>query len=300
MAFPDSMMQLLGQHYALLLLSFWVLCLLRNRYLTGLTSIPGSFLASLSDIYLLVDVLRGETHIRLLDGHKKHKSKFIRIGPKKISISDSSLVPKIYGFEPLLKKSDLVHIFRTPCNGQFVPSLFNTSDEAYHSRIKKPFGNAYSMSTLVEFEDKVDTTTKLLEKCLDGFAESGRGFDLPWWLQAYAFDVLGEICFSRKLGFLESGKDVQGIIADVKQKVWTSIVMVQARVVGKTLIGLAARLAPTHPIVEFCLKCLEERKRLNEKNDCAETGEKRDFLARCFAAQAKYPGVVDDDLIRTV
>lgn len=35
--------------------------------------------------------------------------------------------------------------------------------------------------------------------------------DMSPWLQYYTFDCLGEVNFSQKMGFLESGTDVGGI-----------------------------------------------------------------------------------------
>jgi hypothetical protein len=37
--------------------------------------------------------------------------------------------------------------------------------------------------------------------------------DWPRWLQYYAFDVIGELTYSERHGFLEGGKDIDGIIA---------------------------------------------------------------------------------------
>lgn len=85
----------------------------------------------------------------------------------------------------------------------------------------------------------------------------------------------------------------------MKRKLWTGIILVQVRIVGKTIIGFAARLAPTHPIVKFCLKCLNERKAFAEDLDQVSARQK-DFLSRCFDAQANDPNVVTDDIIRTV
>lgn len=43
-----------------------------------------------------------------------------------------------------------------------------------------------------------------------GSAKSGP-VDLAAWLQYYAFDSLGAVNFSKKLGFMDSGTDVDGI-----------------------------------------------------------------------------------------
>ncbi|KAL2438169.1 Cytochrome P450 monooxygenase cicH [Exophiala dermatitidis] len=182
-----------------------------------------------------------------------------------------------------------------PFEGTFMPSLFNTRDERYHSMCKKPIANSYSMSTMVEFEPLVDSTTSLLMTKLDGFAASGVSFDLGVWLQMYAFDVIGEILFSQKLGFLSSGTDVQGIMADIRVKIGyagrVGQIPVLDRILTKNPIFL--RLAPTHPIVAFTLARMKER-------DTMHTGggiQKPDFLARCFEAQAKFPDVVTDGMI---
>ena len=74
--------------------------------------------------------------------------------------------------------------------GQFTPSLFTTLDEGYHAKYKKPIANAYSMSTLVEFEPLIDSTTELFMTRLDEFATAKRICNFGQWLQMYAFDVM--------------------------------------------------------------------------------------------------------------
>jgi hypothetical protein len=44
--------------------------------------------------------------------------------------------------------------------------------------------------------------------------------DLGNWLHWFAFDVLGEVAFSRKFGFLEQGRDVEDAIAVIDQSQW--------------------------------------------------------------------------------
>jgi hypothetical protein len=74
------------------------------------------------------------------------------------------------------------------------------------------------MSTLVQFEPFVDsTTTEFLKQLTQRYAEK-RGSDgicdLGQWLQFYAFDVIGELTFSKRLGFVDRGVDVDNIISD--------------------------------------------------------------------------------------
>lgn len=95
------------------------------------------------------------------------------------------------------------------------------------------------MSTLTEFEPFVDKTMHTLFRKLDDFVSRNEVCDIAVWLQycrslsttacfislrhnawsvlgltsADAFDVIGELTFSKPLGFLEKGTDVDGIIA---------------------------------------------------------------------------------------
>lgn len=106
-------------------------------------------------------------------------------------------------------------------NGQQLDSLFTTQDVAYHSKLRRAISNAYSLSTLVNFEPLVDSTTTIfLEELERRFASDKSSSpaicDFGAWLQYYAFDVIGELTFSKRLGFVEGGADVDNIIADLE------------------------------------------------------------------------------------
>jgi hypothetical protein len=103
-----------------------------------------------------------------------------------------------------------------------VPGLFSTIDEAFHSKYRRAVANSYAMSTLVQFEPLIDSTTRvfineLTQRFADRKNESGI-CDFGTWLQYYAFDVIGELSFSRRLGFLEQGTDVDGIISEIENQ----------------------------------------------------------------------------------
>lgn len=69
------------------------------------------------------------------------------------------------------------------------------------------------MSTLIQYEPFVDSTTELfLSQTERLYADSGASCDFSRWLQFYAFDVIGEMTYSKRHGFLEENKDIDGII----------------------------------------------------------------------------------------
>ena len=97
-----------------------------------------------------------------------------------------------------------------------MPGLFNVIDEDLHRVLKKPIASIYSMSNLVSFEPYVDSTMSVFFEELDRrFVQTNKVCEFDAWLQMFAFDVMGEITFSKRLGFLEKGEDVDGIMASI-------------------------------------------------------------------------------------
>lgn len=92
--------------------------------------------------------------------------------------------------------------------------------------------NAYAMSTLVTFEPLVDTTTvaflEQLKKRFAGRSDGEGTCDFGVWLQYYAFDVIGELTYSKRLGFVDRGVDVDHIIGNLERLLnYVSVVRVQ-------------------------------------------------------------------------
>lgn len=97
-----------------------------------------------------------------------------------------------------------------------MPGLFNVLDEDLHRVLKKPIASIYSMSNLVSFEPYVAFTIRVFFEELDRrFVQTRKICEFDFWLQMFAFDVMGEITFSKRLGFLERGEDVDGIMASI-------------------------------------------------------------------------------------
>ena len=72
------------------------------------------------------------------------------------------------------------------------------------------------MSNMVSFEPYVDKTIEAFFTQLDQrFVETGKSCDLGQWLQMFAFDVMGEITFSKRLGFLDQGQDIDGVMESI-------------------------------------------------------------------------------------
>ena len=97
--------------------------------------------------------------------------------------------------------------------GARLPSLFSTTDEQYHADLRKSVNHAFSMSSLVQYEPYVDNTTeKYLDQTDALFSSKNAICDFVRWLQFYAFDVIGEITYSKRHGFVDRCEDVDGMV----------------------------------------------------------------------------------------
>ncbi len=72
------------------------------------------------------------------------------------------------------------------------------------------------MTSLVQYEPRVNDTVRVfLQRTEELYAKAGHGeaCNFILWLQYFAFDVITEITYSRRVGFVDKCEDVDGIIA---------------------------------------------------------------------------------------
>lgn len=278
-------------------------------------NVPGPFLAQFTNLWRFFLVRGRSSHETYLRLHKKYGD-LVRIGPKCISISKPDMIPTIYGIGKGYVKSDFYSVWQNIVNGERVASMVFTTDEAQHAAMKKPIAASYSLSTLKEFEPLIDSTTAVFLSRLDEmFANAGKVCDLGTWLQWYAFDVIGELTFSKRLGFLEKAKDVEGICESVGKNFDRCSVLGQMPwldfLTYKNPIYLKFFSKPvSNPIIGFGQRRLQER--LDGVDDIEDTDidiadpalrekvlhgtlpSKPDFLSRFLTVHEEQPDVVTD------
>jgi cytochrome P450 len=99
-------------------------------------------------------------------------------------------------------------------------TLFTSTDEAFHAKLRRAVNNAYTMSSLVQFEPLVDSAIEeFLAQLCTRFVDKSEGdrvLDFGEWLQYFAFDVICELTYSKRMGFITQGNDVEKIISDLQ------------------------------------------------------------------------------------
>ncbi|KEF54719.1 uncharacterized protein A1O9_09161 [Exophiala aquamarina CBS 119918] len=287
---------------------------LYNKYAYGIASIPGPFFAAYTDIWRFVIVWRRRperTHVKL---HEK-LGPLVRLGPNSVSVSDPAAIKTIYGLASGYVKSSFYTVQQQAVSrdGHLLQGMFNTTDEQYHAKLRRAVNNAYAMSTLVQFEPMVDSTsTEFLKQLARRYADKPDHIcDLGEWLQLYAFDVIGELTFSKRLGFVERGADVDHIISDLEKALGYFAVIGQIPFLDKLLMKNPLRMClsrwgvinATSPVAVFAksrmasrLGGLGEEKNSDESSAKSST-RRRDFLSRFLEAGEKDPAFMTPERV---
>ncbi|KIW82186.1 hypothetical protein Z517_05213 [Fonsecaea pedrosoi CBS 271.37] len=281
-----------------------VVFVLYQRYGPGLRFIPGPFAASFTDLWRFVAVYNGRFELTSQALHDKYGD-LVRIGPKCVSVADPREIRQIYGISRLFQKSDYYRVAQPLVNGKPVTSLFMILDEDQHKIAKRPIAHAYAMTSLLDYEPFVDSTSRtLVEQLTRLYADKGKVCDFGEWLQWYAFDVIGEMTFSNRFGFLEQGRDVDGIIkalnkagtyvALVGQMPWLDYLLAKNRVWGGVFSKNKTGISKF--VLQFLKPRIEEadkaRLRPDGKKTPLEFKDRTDFTAKFISAFDKYHGSI--------
>ncbi|KIY01189.1 uncharacterized protein Z520_02741 [Fonsecaea multimorphosa CBS 102226] len=187
------------------------------------------------------------------------------------------------------------------------------TDEDQHKTAKRPIAHAYAMTSLLDYEPFVDSTSRtLVERLAALYADTDKVCDFGEWLQWYAFDVIGEMTFSSRFGFLEQGRDVGNIIktlnksgaytAIVGQMPWLDYLLAKNRVWGGAFSK--DRQGVSNFVLQLLKPRIEEADRVRRGESGGSDGEKvqsqapqdfkdrTDFTAKFISAFVKYHGLI--------
>ncbi|KAI8949914.1 cytochrome P450 [Xylaria longipes] len=198
---------------------------LSRSVLSPLRSVPGPFLARCSDLWYLWHVKKGHWEVRNIELHRKHGA-IVRYGPNRYSVSDPEALGTIYGHGTRFTKSSWYNAWAPPDGW----NLFADRSIQRHANIRRQLQSTYSMTSLVSYEPYVNQCADIFSQRLSEMSEAGTPVDMGHWMQCYAFDVIGQITFGKRIGFLDQGADIQGIIHAIdNQLVYGTLVGIYAR-----------------------------------------------------------------------
>ena len=175
-------------------------------------------------------------------------------------------------------------------------NIFSTRDPQEHRDQKRKIASAYSLSNLLQSEEAIDSCSTLFLERLGEFAGKKEPIDLGAWLQYYAFDVVGEVTFASKLGFLEQGQDVDGMMKAIEGMLTYAALCGQVPEYHQALLGnpLFTTLMPAmetwNQVLVFTLKAINSRASIKRDGELinADAGG-RDMLSRWAYVKSSDP-----------
>ncbi|PSK38150.1 Isotrichodermin C-15 hydroxylase [Elsinoe australis] len=301
-----------------LLQAYWPLVLaasvlgffINNKFYKGLNKYPGPALAAYTNWWRFFETTGRQTEKTQLTLHREHGD-IVRIGPNVLSIGDPKAIKIIYGLNKGMVKSDFYPIQQAVAKGRRLQSLFSTTNEDYHAKYRRCVNNAFAMSSLVNYEPLVDSTTAVyIQKTRENFVQGAQRCNFSQWLQFFAFDVIGELTWSKRLGYIERNEDVEGVVAFlggflsysavVGQMPWLDLVWKKNPL--RLQLERWGFMKKVFPVTKFALDRAADRQ--GEMEKIMETGKVSekpgrgiDLLSKFQLARHDHPEFMTDDQV---
>lgn len=274
-----------------------------RKFFSPLRKYPGPLLASgsrawkgesgflpydidIANSQAVISTWNGHTETDHIQLHEKY-GPVVRIAPNELSFSSPHAARDVLAAGKGFHKTDFYWVFPPAEN----PDIFTEIRENVHAAKKRYVSQPYSMANMQQMSGYIEDTQRLLMKKLDQASETGdRRVDLGDFLHFFAFDVLGEIAFSKKFGFLEAGYDLEGAIKTIDDVQWYDGIVGQIpeydwlfrrNPIWKLLPFLNNR---NILITRMALEEIEKRNRRGTKEL-----ERKDLLSQLFEAHEKAP-----------
>ncbi|KAF2125779.1 pisatin demethylase [Dothidotthia symphoricarpi CBS 119687] len=307
----NEILPFLVRYWPAVLISSTVAYLLTNKFWKGLNKYPGHWVAGYTNWWRLYDVLGWKHQWTQIALHREHGD-VVRLGPNVLSFADPRAIKIIYGLNKGVMKSGFYPVQTAVAKGKTLYSLFSTVDEDFHAKYRRCVNSAFAMTSLVNYEPLVNSTlTFWLDRTQEMFANTGNSCNFSQWLQFFAFDVIGELTWSKRLGFVEENRDVDNIVAFLGKLFDYVAPAGQMPILDRILwknpitlfaqrIGLDKRI---HPVVLFALSRSNERasqiekiKRFGLSDDERANPRGIDLLSK-FAQASHDHSFMDDERI---
>ncbi|KAJ9631144.1 hypothetical protein H2204_008366 [Knufia peltigerae] len=184
---------------------YWICWIVYARHFHPLRNIPGPWLASVSRLWYVRQVARGDMEHTQRRLHARY-GPLLRIAPNEVACASPDEIKKIYRNSGALNKTDFYTVWNSQ-NFSKHRDMFTTLNDKEHGERRRIFNHVYSLSNVLKSEAYIDKCSEMFIKRIAQEEGSTKPFDLGKWVQMYAFDVIGELYFGNAFGFLATGKD---------------------------------------------------------------------------------------------
>ncbi|KAE8864792.1 hypothetical protein PTNB73_05680 [Pyrenophora teres f. teres] len=172
------------------------------------------------------------------------------------------------------------------------PDVFTNLDERQHAERRRIVNQVYSMSNIIQMEENMDKCVQMLMEKLAECATRTAAINISQWIQWYAFDVVGELFFSRMFGFLKGAYDHGGYIHALDLLIPLIAVACASPAYLRPLVLISGAMIPQvfkalkalKHIEDASESCVTDRQRLIESG---EAGDTEDMLQSFFGIMQK-------------
>lgn len=275
--------------FALLACGLFMLYFVFDFIRDPLRDIPGPLLARFTRFWYFIEIYKGSFEVTNVELHKKY-GPIVRIAPGEYSIDDVDAAKTIYGHGNAFVKAPWYWAWMPPDPSK--ASLFSDLNSTRHGFQRRKFAAFYSMSSLVGYEEFVNNCSSLLTQRFSEVASSGKTTDFQHWLQCYAFDVIGEITFANRFGFLDMGEDKAGVFKAIDDRgVYSTFVGVFPWI-HQFLYPLLPKTGGHGYVFNYTLKQIEDRQRsLKDPRNSGREGPP-DIMTKILTAHEAEPDKV--------
>jgi len=155
----------------------------QTNLLSPLRHIPGPFLASLTDYWLVLIDLAGFRTLTIHQLHSKY-GPVVRVGPHEVSFADQASVNEIYSQQTAFMKAPIYDSMSVKPFG-----IFSLRDKSLHSQRRSLLSYAFSQGNVTTCAPLVHAQiSKLVGKV---GAKEGKSVDVHLLFRLFSLDVVG-------------------------------------------------------------------------------------------------------------
>ncbi|KAK3689051.1 cytochrome P450 [Podospora appendiculata] len=189
----------------------------RTRRWYRLRHVPGPLACGLSSLPMTYWSFEGRIHEHWKALAEKY-GPLVRIGPNEVMCTDGEVLRRILSVRSTYKKDDWYIAARTHSD---YDNILSMRDKDLRRERKKKLMPAYIGKGTEDFEIGIDRSIAAWMDLIDRkYLATGADFrplDLALHTHYYSLDALGEVAYSRPLGYLAADSDVNNVIAISKK-----------------------------------------------------------------------------------
>lgn len=137
----------------------------------------------------------------------------MRIAPNELSVVDEQATKQLYGHGSKSVKGDWYGTWDS--NG--TPNMFSTRSKAEHSFLRRRVSPAYSMTSMLRYEQYIQPCLDVMMNHLKTHADRNSTVVMSDWASWLAFDVVGTLAYGQSFGQLETESDTSNLGATIHQ-----------------------------------------------------------------------------------